>query len=358
MENSAFEQNKPSKIKKTLKNLLLFLPLLALVGLIASGKVNFGPQSGQGEQNADTNQQNSGNRGGENGKDGEKKEILIPVETKLPATNTLYSFYNGTASLYAENNTQVAAKIGGQVTQVLVEEGSFVKAGQVVARLESARYKLEVERAQANFNKINQEIERKQDLYEQKLIPRDSFESLKYDKDSAKVALSIAKLDLSYTTVRSPINGVVSKRNIQIGNAISANQALYEVTSLKSLQADMFIPERELNNLRKNQMAQVNFDALDLPLGTPAITAKVKRISPVIDSKTGTFKTTLEIDNTSGLLKPGMFGRFNVIYGEHKDAMTVPRTAIQDLDGEQSVFTIMNDKAHLSWSLYLANHLL
>ena len=345
MENSAFEQNKPSKIKKTLKNLLLFLPLLALVGLIASGKVNFGPQSGQGEQNADTNQQNSGNRGGENGKDGEKKEILIPVETKLPATNTLYSFYNGTASLYAENNTQVAAKIGGQVTQVLVEEGSFVKAGQVVARLESARYKLEVERAQANFNKINQEIERKQDLYEQKLIPRDSFESLKYDKDSAKVALSIAKLDLSYTTVRSPINGVVSKRNIQIGNAISANQALYEVTSLKSLQADMFIPERELNNLRKNQMAQVNFDALDLPLGTPAITAKVKRISPVIDSKTGTFKTTLEIDNTSGLLKPGMFGRFNVIYGEHKDAMTVPRTAIQDLDGEQSVFTIMNDKA-------------
>ena len=92
-------------------------------------------------------------------------------------------------------------------------------------------------------------------------------------------------------------------------------------------------------------MAQVNFDALDLPLGTPAITAKVKRISPVIDSKTGTFKTTLEIDNTSGLLKPGMFGRFNVIYGEHKDVMTVPRTAIQDLDGEQSVFTIMNDKA-------------
>ena len=345
MENSVFEQNKPSKIKKTFKTLLFFFPLLLLVGLIGSGKVNFGPQSGQGEQNVDHNQNKRGNRGGQNGANGEQKEILIPVETSFPETNTLYSFYNGTASLYAENNTQVAAKIGGQVTQVLAEEGSFVKAGQVVARLESARYTLEVQRAQANFNKINQEIERKQDLYEQKLIPRDSFESLKYDKDSAKVALSIAKLDLSYTTVRSPISGVVSKRNIQIGNAVTANQALYEVTSLKSLQADMFIPERELNNLRKDQMAQVNFDALDLPVGTPAITAKVKRISPVIDSKTGTFKTTLEIDNTSGLLKPGMFGRFNVIYGEHTDAMTVPRSSIQDLDGEQSVFTIMNDKA-------------
>jgi len=320
--------------------------LIALVALIAGGKVNFAPQNTQTESNANNAQpQPQANQNGQANNRNNKKEILIPVETSLPGTNTLYSFYNGTASLYAENNTQVAAKIGGQVTKVLVEEGDFVKRGQIVAQLESARYKLEVERAQANLNKITQEIDRKQNLYEQKLIPRDSFESLKYDKDSAEIALSIAKLDLSHTTVRSPISGVISTRNIQIGNAITANQALYEVTSLKSLQADMFIPERELNNLNKNQMAQVSFDALDLPVDAPAITAKVKRISPVIDSKTGTFKTTLEIDNSSGILKPGMFGRFNVIYGEHKDVMTVPRTAIQDLDGVQSVYTVLNDKA-------------
>ena len=350
MENATFEQNKPSKIKKALKSLLFFLPLVALIGLIGSGKVNLGPQgseSGQDTNNAQNNNQsnNRGGRGNRNGNNKDQKEILIPVETSFPTTNTLYSFYNGTASLYAENNTQIAAKIGGQVTQVLVEEGDFIKTGQVVAKLESARFRLEVERAQANLNKITQEIERKQDLYEQKLIPRDSFESLKYDKDSAEVALSIAKLDLSYATVRSPISGVVSKRNIQVGNAITTNQALYEVTNLKSLQADMFIPEREMNNLRKNQMAQVKFDALELPTKASTINAKVKRISPVIDSKTGTFKVTLEIDNSSGLLKPGMFGRFNVIYGEHKDVMTVPRSAIQDVDGEQSVYTILNDKA-------------
>ena len=349
MENTTFEQNKPSKIKKVLKSLLFFLPLVALVALIGSGKVNMGPQDGQTDQDANSKQQNNqsqnrGGRGGQNSQNGEQKEILIPVETSFPGTNTLYAFYTGTSSLYAENNTEVAAKISGQITKILVEEGDFVKTGQVVAQLESARFRLEVERAQANLNKITQEIERKQDLYEQKLIPRDSFESLKYDKDSAEVALSIAKLDLSYTTIRSPIGGVVSQRNVQRGNAITTNQALFKITSLKSLQADLFIPERELNNLRKGQVAQVRFDAIQLPNGQKTIPAKVKRISPVIDSKTGTFKTTLEIDNSSDLLKPGMFGRFNIVYGERKDVMTVPRTAIQDLDGEQSVYTVQNDK--------------
>ena len=349
MENATFEQNKPSKIKKALKSLFFLLPLLALIGLVATGKVNFGPQNGQANQNVTNDQQsnqgqNRGGRGGPNGQNGKQKEILIPVETSLPGTNTLYAFYTGTSSLYAENNTEVAAKIGGQITNILVEEGDFVKTGQVVAKLESARFSLEVERAQANLNKITQEIERKQDLYEQKLIPRDSFESLKYDKDSAEVALSIAKLDLSYTTIRSPISGVVSQRNVQRGNAITTNQALFKITSLKSLQADLFIPERELNNLRKGQAAQVRFDAIQLPDGQKSISAKVKRISPVVDSKTGTFKTTLEIDNSSDLLKPGMFGRFNIVYDERKDVMTVPRTAIQDLDGEQSVYTVQNDK--------------
>jgi len=345
VDTQDYEAKKPSFFKKVFKNLLFALPSIALAVLFMTGKIEFTPTDNNAQNLDFKNKSLDTSRKNQNSSDKDKKEILIPVETVLPGVNTLYSFYNGTASLYAENNTQVAAKIGGQVTQVLVEEGDFVKAGQVLARLESARFKLEVQRAQANLNKITQDIARKQDLYEQKLIPRDSFESLKYDKDSAEVALSIAKLDLSHTTVRSPISGVVSKRNIQIGNAITTNQAIYEVTSLKSLQADMFIPERELNNLSKNQIAQVNFDALDLPEDQKKITAKVKRISPVIDSKTGTFKTTLEIDNTSGLLKPGMFGRFNVIYGEHKDVMTIPRSAIQDLDGEESVYAIMNDKA-------------
>jgi len=327
------ENKPPSRLKRFIKSLVFFLPLVALIGLVATGKINTGQdgtnsQNSGATKNADSNNNQRRRRGGK-GDDKDQKEILIPVETGSTSTNTLYAFYTGTASLYADNKTEVAAKIGGQVTRLNAEEGDVVKAGQTLAKIESDRLQLEVKRAQANLDKITQDIRRKQDLYEQKLIPRDSFESLRYDKQSAEAALALVKLDLSYTNIRSPISGVVSMRNVQRGNTVGGSQVVYEVTSLATLQADLFIPERELVNISLGQPAQVSFDAFQ---NGQAITAKIKRISPVIDSKTGTFKTTLEIDNQSGNLKPGMFGRFNVVFGEHTDVMTLPRTAILEVD--------------------------
>lgn len=334
----------PSKLKKFFKSLLFFIPMLALIGLFATGKVNLGPppaQNADANTNDQANNRRGGRHGGQNG-DNEQKEILIPVETDNTGTNTLYAFYTGTASLYAENKTEVAAKIGGQVTRLNVEEGDTVKTGQTLAQIESDRLRLEIKRAQANLDKITQDITRKQDLYEQKLIPRDSFESLRYDKQSAEAALALAKLDLSHTNIKSPISGVISARSVQRGNTVGTNQVVYEVTSLATLQADLFIPERELANIRLGQKAQVNFDAFQ---DGQVLNAKIKRISPVIDSKTGTFKTTLELDNKDGHLKPGMFGRFKVVFDEHANVMTLPRTAIIEVDNERSVYHIIDDQA-------------
>ena len=343
MNNTQFEQTNPSKLKKVLKTLVFILPMIALTGLFLTGKIQTSNDVNQRSDQMDANSDDKNDRKRDKNGDRDKKDILIPIETSSPETNTLYAFYNGTASLYAENKTEVASKTSGQIIRVFVEEGDTVKSGQHLAQVENDRLALEVKRLEANLNKITQEITRKQELYEQKLIPRDSFESLRYDKQSAEAALSIAKLDLDYTRIKAPISGIISARMVQRGNAISVNQAVYEITSLKTLQADLFIPERELNNIKTGQIAQVRFDAINTSNGLNTVQAKVKRISPIIDSKTGTFKATLEIENLNATLKPGMFGRFNVIFDEHKDVMTIPRTAIQDLDGEQSVYTIMNE---------------
>jgi len=323
---------KPSVVKHILKSLVFFLPLLVLVGLFATGNIGSskdGAKNANSEQNKNQNRRgNRGNRGGPPW-GGPKKEILIPVETDSAKRETLYAYYTGTASLYADNKTDVAAKIGGQITRINFEEGDVVKAGQVLATIESDRFRLEVKRAEANLNKITQDIERKQELYEQKLIPRDSFESLRYDKQSAEAALALSKLDLSYTSIRAPISGIISSRKVQRGNTIGANQAVYEITSLSTLQADLFVPERELDKIKIGQNAQVSFDAVNTK---DNLNASIKRISPVIDSQTGTFKTTLELDNKDGSLKPGMFGRFNVVFDKRDNVLTLTRSAIQDLD--------------------------
>lgn len=342
MSFTQLDQDKPSFLKKTLKSLVFFLPLALLGFLFFSGNINLSPDNQQvaGIEDGDKKR----DKKNKNGNEDDKKEIKIPVETSSTGVDTLYAFYTGTASLYADNKTEVAAKVGGQVIRIRVEEGDYVKAGQELAQIESDRFRLEVQRAEANLNKISQEISRKQDLYEQKLIPRDSFESLRYDKQSAEAALSLAKLDLNHTRIRAPISGVISARMVQAGNTINTNQSVYEITSLKTLQADLFVPERELANLKLGQKARVSFDALQSVNAQP-VYAVVKRVSPVIDAKTGTFKSTLELDNSGGNLKPGMFGRFNVVFNEHANVMTLPRTAIMELDSERSVFHVIDDKA-------------
>jgi len=342
-------QQKSSLFKKLIKFLVILAAIgfLGLASLFLTGKASLNSSGDQNVVSANSDKQQTNNRQGNqrgqnNWEDFQQKEIKIPVETSNTKRNTLYAFYTGTASLYAENKTEVAAKTGGQVIRLNVEEGDQVRSGQVLLQIESERLQLEVKRAQANFDKITQDINRKQDLYEQKLIPRDSFESLRYDMQSAEAALALAKLDLSHTRVKSPISGVISARTVQRGNIVGGNQVVFEVTSLSTLQADLYVPERELASIQLGQKAQVNFDALP---GSQHLEAKIKRISPVIDAKTGTFKTTLEINNKEGFLKPGMFGRFRVVFDERADVMTLPRTAIIEIDSERSIFHVVNDQA-------------
>jgi membrane fusion protein (multidrug efflux system) len=88
----------------------------------------------------------------------EKKDETpaIPVETAVAATGSVSAIYSGTASLEAEQQASVVAKVGGVVTQLMVEEGTRVRAGQVLAKLDDARMKLELDRARANLAKLEQ----------------------------------------------------------------------------------------------------------------------------------------------------------------------------------------------------------
>ncbi len=283
-----------------------------------------------------------GANGKKNGENGAAEDVPpIPVEIARAKTGDAVAAYSGTAALEAEQEAMVVAKVGGEVVNIAVEEGDRVKAGQVLARLDGDRLRLELERAAANLKKLEQEYQRSLDLYEKGLVSSGAYEGLKYELEALRSAYRLAQLELNYTSIRAPIDGVIAERQIKVGNTITVNSPVFLIIDLDPLLAYLHLPERDFSKLKPSQIAIVEVDAL--PGRT--FSARVARVSPVIDPASGTFKVTVEIPDNSAALKPGMFGRFNIEYDRRVDTVLVPRAAILRDDNQASVFVVQDDVA-------------
>lgn len=266
---------------------------------------------------------------------------LIPVEVQTLRRSDVYAMHSGTASLEAEADAEILAKVGGEVVEILVEEGDRVQAGQTLARLDGERLLLEQKQAQANLRKLEQEYERNIELHEKGLVSAGAFESLKYDLDALRAAYERTRLEFGYTAIRAPFDGIVTERHIKVGNTIGINEATFHLTDFDPLHAYLHVPEREYSKLTAGQSAEIRVDARP----ETSFRANIARISPVVDPATGTFKVTVEIDNGDALLNPGMFARINIVYDTHANALLVPRSALLDDETATSVFVVEDDLA-------------
>lgn len=260
----------------------------------------------------------------------------IPVEVATAIRADIYSTYSGTAPIEAFAEATVVAKVGGEVRSILVEEGDDVEAGQLLARLDGDRLRLELEQSQANLQKLRRDYERNVNLKEKGLISAGDFDKIQYEMEALEASNNLAKLELSYTEIRAPIAGVISERLVKIGNTIEVNAPLFRVTSLEPLVAYLHVPEREYRRIARGMPATIQVDALR----GQRFDASIARVSPVVDPNTGTFKITVEVSDPSRRLKPGMFARIGIVSDMHANALQVPRGAIVEEAGEQSVFVV------------------
>ncbi|MEL7185327.1 MAG: efflux RND transporter periplasmic adaptor subunit [Pseudomonadota bacterium] len=271
----------------------------------------------------------------------EEETPPVPVEVQTPVRGDIYAIYSGTAPIEAFAEADVVAKVNGEVRQLLVEEGDEVAKQQVLARLDGDRLRLELNESRARLDKLRRDFERNEELQEKGLISEGDFERLRYDLEALQASYNLASLELDYTQIRAPIDGVISERYIKIGNTIDTGDPLFRVTSLDPLVAYLYVPEREFRQLKAGQVVLIEIDALT---GLPVVAA-VSRISPIVDPETGTFKLTIELDNGERRIKPGMFGRMNVVYDRHENALQVPRSAITERGESSFVFVVEDNVA-------------
>lgn len=278
---------------------------------------------------------------GKDAKDDDEEALPTPVEVALVERGTVVAQYTGTATLEADGEATAFAKVGGEVLELLVREGDAVTDGQPIARIDDRRLRLEVQRSKAQLEKARQEYKRNVELHQRGLLPAGTFEGQKYDLDGLAAAYELARLELSHTTVRAPIAGIVSERLIKAGNTVGSNTGIFRITDMDPLLAYLYVPEQDFRKLRIDQRAALRVDALP----GETFVGRIARISPVIDPATGTFKVTVEVSDSEQILMPGMFGRIAVVYDTRENVVLVERAALLDSNLQSSVFVVNGDTA-------------
>jgi len=306
-----------SKISKT-SAMIVMASLAAIVSACGVGEASPGPDA--------LNQANA---------------TPLPVEVIQPRKADIFATYHATTTLTSDADAPVAARVGGEVTEIFVEEGDRVVQGQVLARLDGERLKLEMEQAKANLEKTSREYQRYINLHERGLVSSAAFEDMQFELDGLRATYELKRLNYEYTYIRAPIAGVVAAREIKLGQHLNAQETTFRVTDTSQLVAHLKIPQTELARITAGDDAEIRVDALP----DDVFVATIARISPTIDLRNGTFRATAYVDNTAGLLAPGMFGRFDIAYERHENALTIPVDAVLDEDNESVVYVVSDGAA-------------
>ena len=289
-----------------------------------------------------------------------------------------------TGYVTARRLATVSAQITGTVSEVLIEEGVHVEAGQVLARLDDVAQRAALEQAQAGLRaaqanlgqaqaqlgQSRRDLVRALDLVGRKLVSTQSAEQARTQVDTltaqvaaqnrqidvAQAQVRAAQVQLDYCTVRAPFAGVITARAAQVGEIVSPLSAgggftrtgIGTIVDMDSLEIEVDVTESYINRVTPNQHAQATLDAYP----DWNIPAHVIAIIPTADRGKATVKVRVAIEQKDPRLLPDMGVRVSFLEAAPKTAaalpkgVLVPATSIVQRDGKSVVYAIDNERAH------------
>ena len=199
----------------------------------------------------------------------------------------------------------------------------------------------ELAQAEALLRQFEADFKRNKELFSKNLVSADIYEKSQFAYEGQKAAWKLARINKGYTTLRAPFAGVVAERAVKVGNMVAIYDPTFRIIDHTALKATLYVPEIELGKLQVGQPASVKLDALP----DHDFKGELRLISPVVDPASGTVKVTVAIDNSDGILKPGMFGRVEIMHEIHSNVLLLPKDAVLAEDKETNVFVVADTLA-------------
>ena len=355
---------------KNIFAVIFFLILLGLVLIFFVGKNNNAPSENKAAVEY-----------------GNLNKIVFDVKTAKVLRGDLVKRISADGIVKANKEIDVVSKIGGIIEKIYIDEGKYVKKGDLLLKLNDDEYRIELKEAQNKLtaaevelafvkkfssNKNNVDV-KKAKLINEKLnaldkefsagrISKKEYELEKSDLEiqlfltgakreevlknnsgynNAINSIARAKLNIKNTELRAPFNGVVGDFNLSVGELIPSWKKLFKLFQTDSLKIDVGILEDEIDKVRLGSSALVKIGAL----GNNVFKGKVISISPFINTETKTGKVTILLFNKNKRIKPGMFANVNIQVAKLKNRILIPKQALLVRNNRTLVFTVEDSLA-------------
>lgn len=266
----------------------------------------------------------------------QEKREAVPVETAPVCRADVPSFFVGTGNIEAEQRAAVLAKIAGTVQAIHVEEGTQVSENQVLLQIDDREERARLLELKVRAESLERDYERTRSLFEEDLTSQRELDDKKLLVDEAKAKLLVGEIQTGYTQVHAPFSGRITERLVHVGEHVQVNQQLFSIADFDPLLVRVFLPEREANRIRVGQEVQVisNTASDDTEF---VCAGRVRLVAPVVDTRSGTVKVTVELGERSSL-RIGAFVRVQITTDIHQDALVVPKLALREEGGETYVY--------------------
>lgn len=284
-----------------------------------------------------------------------------------PTTEEVTEFEEFTGRTAATEVVELRSRVSGYLNSVHFEDGVQVKKGDVLFKIDDRPFVAEEQRAsaaaaqiEARIKRLTSQLRRAEELMAKKALSENEFETAQFDLDEAKAALqeaqaaySMAQLNLEFTTITAPLDGRIGRRMVDVGNIVTTDQtALATIIPLEQVYVYFDIDERTVLRLRRlenigaivsamKEAVQVNIALADSE--EFAVNGKVDFLDNQIDPATGTLRARATVDNSDGLLAPGLFVRIKFPVGKAEPSLLIPEEAMASDQGRPFVFVVGKD---------------
>jgi membrane fusion protein (multidrug efflux system) len=268
-----------------------------------------------------------------------KSGVNLPaVEIEPVQRKPINAFLVLNGTVEPERKVEVYSRLSAYVQKIVKEEGDFVKKDDLLALLDDTEIRIshrqaEIQLKQAELTLKDEETnyQRSQTLNKTEMISEQDFQTAQANYNKAKLDYQgkqenykDLELQLSYTRIKSPVEGYITQRLIEVGGRVNANQQVFTVEDFSPLLVRVYVPAADIVNLEPGMKSEVTTDTLK----GMVFKGKIKLINPRIDEQSGTVKVTVEVFDNTRQLKPGMFVETRIVISNKPDALVVPRKSV------------------------------
>ena len=270
---------------------------------------------------------------------GGNRAIAVEVATAVAAR--ISTDVRAIGSLQSDETVQLAPEIAGRVDKIEFEEGTRVKAGDVLISLDDALLRAEVADTEARLNLAKANNERARQLSRTGNVTDRSRDEAVTNFETATAALELAKTRLDKHLLRAPFDGIVGVRTVSVGAFVAVGTPVVNIEKIDGLKVDFKVPEIYLTSIAAGQVIDVTVDAIP----GQTFTGKIYAINPQVAVNGRALQVRARIETKELILRPGLFARILIKGAVERDVVLVPESAIIPRAGDNFVFRIEDGRA-------------